>query len=85
MAETPDVLIAASDLAPMAKIVGLPFPRYDTEKLSIHVAERKVVCINPGRLSKGHGGGTYAMISIAGLSPTPYDASDRCAVSICKI
>lgn len=48
MAVRPDVLITPGDLAYFAR----------------ESADGKSVCVNPGRLSKGSSGGTYAMVSI---------------------
>lgn len=85
LSNSPDLLIVASDLNPCAKAVEVPFPTYKNEQLSIQLAEQKVVCINPGRLAKGRGGGTFAIVAIAGCTRAHPRVADRCKVSICRI
>ncbi|VAI79658.1 unnamed protein product [Triticum turgidum subsp. durum] len=46
----PDVLLLPSDLAPSVKVLSV---NEDTEE------HKRFICVNPGRLSKGIGGGTF--------------------------
>lgn len=46
---TSDVFVVASDFAPMAKVVGLEYPKNGAKELLMQTAERQVVCIDPGR------------------------------------
>lgn len=67
---SPDILLLPSDLNPFAKLVPLPAPPpqgADTDahpSSAVHTAGQ-VVCVNPGRLAKGAGGGTFATFQIA--------------------
>ncbi|XP_039798730.1 DNA polymerase alpha subunit B-like isoform X2 [Panicum virgatum] len=47
---TPDVLLLPSDLAPFVKVLSLGEGRDD---------QKQFICLNPGRLAKGIGGGTF--------------------------
>ncbi|DBB04040.1 TPA: DNA polymerase alpha subunit B [Trebouxia sp. C0004] len=67
---TPDVLLLPSDLNPFAKLVSLPAPppkgaHTDAYPSSAVQTAGQVVCVNPGRLAKGAGGGTFATFQIA--------------------
>ncbi|KAK3139635.1 hypothetical protein QOZ80_5AG0386660 [Eleusine coracana subsp. coracana] len=46
----PDILLLPSDLAPFAKVLSLGEGSED---------EKQFICVNPGRLAKGIGGGTF--------------------------
>ncbi|KAE8770137.1 DNA polymerase alpha subunit B [Hordeum vulgare] len=46
----PDVLLLPSDLAPSVKVLSV---NEDTEE------QKRFICVNPGRLAKGIGGGTF--------------------------
>lgn len=65
---TPHVLVTPSDLAPFAKIVSIAQPVLKSENAGEEqaaVKETKVVCINPGRLTKGATAGTFAHMWVA--------------------
>ncbi|GMH43711.1 hypothetical protein BSKO_11633 [Bryopsis sp. KO-2023] len=82
-ANTPDVVFIPSDLAPSAKIVSLPTPKTGVDgALSIRLSERTAICVNPGRLAKGQGGGTYASVVIVGSTG---DIRERCKIKITRI
>ena len=53
---TPDVLVLPSDLAPFAKLLPVARPCVARGGGSGTTAEGNVVCINPGRLTKGTSG-----------------------------
>ena len=68
---TPDILLLPSDLNPFAKLLSLPKafpdganPSMRQPSTTVSEATGQVVCINPGRLAKGAGGGTFATIQI---------------------
>ena len=71
----PDVLITPGDL------------NYFASKTQ----DGESVCLNPGRLSKGNSGGTYAMVTIHCLKGKPTDegfdrsAADRIRVDVLRI
>ncbi|PUZ72199.1 hypothetical protein GQ55_2G374400 [Panicum hallii var. hallii] len=50
ISSTPDVLLLPSDLAPFAKVLSLGEGSDD---------QKPFICLNPGRLAKGIGGGTF--------------------------
>ncbi|CAL4911022.1 unnamed protein product [Urochloa decumbens] len=50
ISSVPDVLLLPSDLAPFVKVLSLREGSDD---------QKKFICMNPGRLSKGIGGGTF--------------------------
>ena len=67
---TPDILLLPSDLNPFAKLVPVPAPPpqgadADAHPLGAVQTVGQVVCVNPGRLTKGAGGGTFASFRIA--------------------
>ncbi len=67
---TPDILLLPSDLNPFAKLVPVPAPPpqgadTDAHPLGAVQTVNQVVCVNPGRLTKGAGGGTFASFQIA--------------------
>jgi hypothetical protein len=43
---------------------------------------RRVVCVNPGRLAKGSGGGTYARV-VVGAGQGPVEG--RCCVEVLRV
>ncbi|KAL3690758.1 hypothetical protein R1sor_004409 [Riccia sorocarpa] len=72
--QIPDILILPSDLAPFVKVLALPSsPQLASGadesggRESIPLKEeqqRKCVCINPGRLTKGSSGGTFTELLV---------------------
>jgi len=50
ISSTPDVLLLPSDLAPFVKVLSLGEGSDD---------QKQFICLNPGRLAKGIGGGTF--------------------------
>lgn len=92
---SPDVLVSPSDLAPFAKLVSPP-----TSSSSESGGGVETVVINPGRLTRGVTGGTYAKVVIAPLkegvevaggaaastnAPVYHGIHRRCKVEIVKI
>ncbi|KAL3154503.1 hypothetical protein ABBQ32_013965 [Trebouxia sp. C0010 RCD-2024] len=68
---SPDILLLPSDLNPFAKLVSLPVaPPSEadtasrTQPKSASSNAGQVVCVNPGRLTKGSGGGTFSCFQI---------------------
>ncbi|KAK9108413.1 hypothetical protein Syun_024424 [Stephania yunnanensis] len=67
----PDLLILPSDLAPFVKVLSIDESSNEGEQV-------KCICVNPGRLAKGVGGGTFVELN--------FDASnDRTNASIIRI
>ena len=69
----PDILVLPSDLNSFAKLLPMASP--DSEQC---------LCINPGRLVKGHGGGTFAHIHVL-PGPQGQKLSQSCKVEIKKL
>lgn len=72
---SPHILLLPSDLNPFAKLLPLPSapPREADSALhskhtTVAANAGQVVCVNPGRLTKGNGGGTFSCFQI-GLKP----------------
>ncbi len=102
---TPDILLLPSDLNPFAKLLPLPTPPpqgADPASCQPNSAcnGSQVVCVNPGRLTKGAGGGTFTSIRIgpseegraAALGRPPatngklmHNIHARCKVSISRV
>lgn len=100
---TPDILIVSSELAPFAKLLPVPSPKLEASGGKTDVAEcgeDTVVCINPGKLTKGATGGTFAHVyigphllakEVAEGKPAPtngavlHEVASRCRVEIKKI
>ncbi|KAL2903578.1 DNA polymerase alpha subunit B [Bienertia sinuspersici] len=61
----PQMLILPSDLAPFVKVLSLNVEGEEQE----HV---KCLCVNPGRLAKGIGGGTFVELHYRGSPETAY-------------
>jgi hypothetical protein len=53
--------------------------------LVLSAAGDEVVTINPGRLAKGNGGGTYARISVLDVDSNNKNFSSRCRVDIVRV
>lgn len=51
----------------------------------LFAAGEEVVTINPGRLAKGNGGGTYARISVLDVDGSDKAFSSRCRVDIVRV
>lgn len=66
---TPDIMLVPSDLNPFAKLISVqnpaPVASEETALLPGTVSLGQVVCVNPGRLTKGTAGGTFARLQIA--------------------
>ena len=104
---TPDILLLPSDLNPFAKLLPLPSapPREDDSVLHSKPtptasSSGQVVCVNPGRLTKGNGGGTFSCFQIGaseegkaaalGSAPAtngklPHHVHTRCKVTIQQV
>lgn len=65
---TPDIMLVPSDLNPFAKLASVQKPAPNASKQAAagrtSTSLGHVVCVNPGRLTKGTGG-TFAQIQIA--------------------
>lgn len=90
---TPHVLVTASDLAPFAKVAAVERPQLKAleggnagggGEVS---AQIKVVCINPGRLTKGANAGTFAQVWWVPSSGTggEQDGGMKCRVEVKKL
>ena len=83
---TPHILVTSSDLVPFAKVLRTSISN-DNGK-SIESKSGSVVCINPGRLTKGSNSGTFAHVHVV---PEKNDANEtnsidhRCRVEIRKL
>lgn len=76
---TPNVLIAPSDLAPFAKVVAIPYPSLvaaaennnngipenGSTLAEVAAPNSNVICINPGRVTKGTTAGTFVHMWVA--------------------
>lgn len=104
---TPDILLLPSDLNPFAKLVSLPTappaeadPALHTQHTSTTSNAGQVVCVNPGRLTKGSGGGTFSCFQVGaseegraaalGRAPTtngklPHQVHARCKVTVKRV
>ncbi|XP_074295902.1 uncharacterized protein LOC141623669 [Silene latifolia] len=60
---TPQVLVVPSDLAPFVKVLSLNNEAQDAAKC---------LCVNPGRLAKGIGGGTFVELNYRGSPDTAH-------------
>jgi DNA polymerase alpha subunit B len=54
IASAPDVLLLPSDLAPFVKVLSLDESSEEPKRF---------ICMNPGRLAKGIGGGTFVELN----------------------
>ncbi|XP_021746698.1 DNA polymerase alpha subunit B-like [Chenopodium quinoa] len=70
LSSIPHMLILPSDLAPFVKVLSLN----EEVKEQEHV---KCLCVNPGRLAKGIGGGTFVEIYYNGIPETAYGSIIR--------
>ncbi|XP_022776257.1 DNA polymerase alpha subunit B-like isoform X7 [Durio zibethinus] len=68
ISSVPDLLILPSDIKYFVKVVSLGGTSEGEEQM------KKCVCINPGRLAKGEGGGTFVELKYQG-SPDKMNAS----------
>ena len=104
---TPDILLLPSDLNPFAKLLPLPLaPPQDADPALQNVGAvgsdgaGQVVCVNPGRLTKGISGGTFSCFQIGaseegraaalGRAPgtngkLPHHVHARCKVTIKRV
>lgn len=86
---TPDILLLPSDLNPFAKLLPVP-PQLSAASLqpadsALHTQSAagsngknaQVVCVNPGRLTKGSGGGTFSCFQIGASQEGQAAASGR--------
>jgi hypothetical protein len=95
----PDLLLLPSDLAPFAKAVPAagPYPECSAAAPaagaaggeaggSSAAAGGSVLAVNPGRLVKGNGGGTYAVLTLApGAAVRPGGLAANCRVEIMRV
>ena len=92
---TPHVLVTTSDLVPFAKIHNTEISRREevstddpSKEGDTHLSPISVVCVNPGRLTKGSNCGTFAHIHIEPAKETVSKIStldQRCRVEIRKL
>ena len=104
---TPDILLLPSDLNAFAKLVPLPSapppgadPALPAQPTAGADHRGQVVCVNPGRLTKGTGGGTFSCFQIGisaegkaaaqGRAPAtngkiPHQVHTRCKVTIKRV
>lgn len=85
----PEVLVTPSDLAPFAKIAKVHSPsigeQQDAKCAGITGCSRDIVCINPGRVTKGATAGTFAHVYINKKETREELISSRCKVDIRKL
>ena len=83
----PDILITPSDLAPFAKNTPIDISKVDLENSNaLSVSTRHdVICINPGRVTKGATAGTFAHIFVNEELVTEDSISTRCKVEVRKL
>ncbi len=84
----PEILITPSDLAPFAKCTKVASPAINLECETTPVSQmssRDVVCINPGRITKGATAGTFAHVYINKKEMSEEQISSRCKVEIKKL
>ena len=93
---TPHVLVTPSDLAPFAKITSITQPVLggaNMEEENTAIKETNVVCINPGRLTKGATAGTFAQVWVSETAVMMEDSpglpslgvDTRCRVEVKKL
>ena len=104
---TPDILVLPSDLNPFAKLLPLPSappheadPVLQSKPTPAGPNAGQVVCVNPGRLTKGNGGGTFSCFQIGaseegkaatlGSAPAtngklPHHVHKRCKVTLKRV
>jgi hypothetical protein len=81
----PDLLLLPSDLAPFARRVPPVGPGGGGGVVVRQAAgegDDDVLCVNPGRLAKGAGGGTYARIVVVGGAGTSEEQQQRAAAAL---
>jgi DNA polymerase alpha subunit B len=71
---TPDVLLLPSDLNGFAKLVP-----------ACSAGGGPTVCINPGRVSKGNSGGTFALFHMGSLQPGIQSFDQSCKVDVVRV
>jgi DNA polymerase alpha subunit B len=96
---TPDILVVPSELAPFAKLLPLPPSRLGAGDGTADAAAT-VVCVNPGKLTKGTSGGTFAHVTVrphpealrvldgnpaATNGAIPHHVALRCSVQVKKV
>ena len=100
----PDILLLPSDLNPFAKLTTVPAAPQAAELTAATSATSstnvRVVCVNPGRLTKGTGGGTFSTFHVgpyqvgsaadsatapANYAKTAQDMGARCKVTISRV
>ena len=101
---SPDILLLPSDLTPFAKLLPCPSAPPQAADPVVHpqgsTRAGQVVCVNPGRLTKGSGGGTFSCFQIGpseegkaaalGGAPAtngnlPHQIHARCKVTIKRV
>lgn len=105
---SPHILLLPSDLNPFAKLLPLPSAPPREAGSALHSKDTivspnagQVVCVNPGRLTKGNGGGTFSCFQIGlkseedkaaalGGAPgtnrkLPHQVHERCKVTIVRV
>jgi DNA polymerase alpha subunit B len=90
---TPNVLVAPSDLAPFAKVVAIAQPALaavesvDAAMTEATASNSNVICINPGRVTKGTTAGTFVHMWVAqGQENALSSGVDaRCRVEVKKL
>lgn len=88
IAAVPEILVTPSDLAPFAKCTKLTSPSINMDNESSPVSQgssRDIICINPGRITKGATAGTFAHVYINKKGTTEERITSRCKVEIKKL
>lgn len=83
--QMPEILVCPSDLAPFAKVSKVTKHKFELENGESPVKEVStddIICINPGRLTKGSTAGTFAHVYVNSKSEA---IINRCKVEIRKL
>lgn len=83
----PEILLTPSELAAFAKPAIIQSRRLDLEHSGKELTEdsEEVICINPGRLTKGSTAGTFAHVYINQKASPEESICKRCKVEIRKL
>eukprot|EP00889_Picochlorum_renovo_P008632 jgi/Picre1/35662/NNA_003123.t1 len=83
----PEILLTPSELAAFAKPTTIQSRRLDSDHSGKNLTENceEVICINPGRLTKGSTAGTFAHVYINQKASIEESICKRCKVEIRKL
>lgn len=83
----PEILLTPSELAAFAKPTTIQSGKLESEHSGKECAENseEVMCINPGRLTKGSTAGTFAHVYINQMASIEESICKRCKVEIRKL